>query len=133
MIGYCCICNFELDSFDGLNYCPNCGTSYPPLGVEDDVMLKINWQELRTLIIWAERWAGRGAKEFPDMLRFVYAAAKRLKTQCPERKGLTLTEEIEELREKYGEVETNLPSSPPERLSTNEVLEEVKEILKGDV
>jgi len=130
-IARCCLCEHTVESLEGLTCCPNCGTDYPPNLLTDDVTVQINWGDLRALVIWAERWAGQ-AKQYPDMLRFVYALAKRLRRQHPDRIVLTLAEEIEELRREYGRVETNLPQPPPERLTVVDALAEAEDILTGD-
>lgn len=36
--------------------CPNCGTQTPVMRVIDDIYVKLNWQEMRILTIYAQRW-----------------------------------------------------------------------------
>ena len=128
-MGRCVICNFEVESFEGLDSCPNCGTTYAPVFFVDDINIAINWQELRGLVMWAEFWAN-AHKESEDMLRFVYNQAERLEKQFPDRQRLTLYSEIEELRKVYDVEMHNIPEPPPKRLTLNDVLDEAQGIIK---
>lgn len=37
--------------------CPNCGTVHPPLKLAEDGLIKTNWQDIRILCIYAQRFA----------------------------------------------------------------------------
>jgi hypothetical protein len=37
--------------------CPICRTTVPPLKINQDGFIKINWQSIRVLAIYAQRWA----------------------------------------------------------------------------
>jgi len=37
--------------------CPNCGSKQIPLKISEDGYVKLNWQEIRILSIYAQRWA----------------------------------------------------------------------------
>jgi hypothetical protein len=63
------------------------------------------------------------------MLRFVYNAAKQLQAQHPEQPALTLDAEIQDLRQRYGRVETNLPEEPEARLTVSDAVQEANQIL----
>jgi hypothetical protein len=41
----------------GVKGCPGCTTALQPMKVSEDGYIKINWQELRTLAIYAQRWS----------------------------------------------------------------------------
>ena len=55
----CLKCRKEFDEteIEGAKECPNCHDRGVPMDVANDVMVKINWHELRMLCLWAERWA----------------------------------------------------------------------------
>lgn len=57
----CQVCLLEYHSSDviqqGLKACPNCGTMLPPQLIAEDGYVKVNWQELRVLAIYAKRWS----------------------------------------------------------------------------
>lgn len=36
--------------------CPNCGTKHPPLKLAEDGLIKTNWQDMRILCIYAQRF-----------------------------------------------------------------------------
>ncbi len=124
----CAVCDFEVASTNGLKACPSCGTKLLPVRPADDVDVLINWGILRTLVMWAERWAGRCVDEHPDMLRLVLNAAENLQAQHPDKAPLTLAAEIAKMRKHFGDVETNLPSVEP-RLAAHEAVEEAERLL----
>lgn len=96
--GFCTDCGHRVESFDGLNGCPKCGTRSIPCADEDQVTLSINWHELHILVLWAENWQ----RAHPDHCgRVVYAIAKRIAAQHPTRGALTLAEELGELARSY--------------------------------
>ena len=96
--GFCTDCGTVLESFDGLDRCPACGTTGLPCASGDQVSVSVNWHELRILVMWAENWARqhKGCTE-TDMSRTVYGIARRLRAQHPERIPLTLAEEMGEI------------------------------------
>lgn len=87
----------------GLSCCPRCETGAIPLEPVDDVLVRVNWRELRILVIYGERLGScvegeRGLKT----RRLVRAIARRLEAQHAERaKGvpLTFSGELELLRQ----------------------------------
>lgn len=105
--GFCIDCGLRIESFDGLSACPNCKSDSKPCGDANQVSVSINWQELRVLAIWAERWA----HEKLGGAGLVYAIALRLQKQHPGRIPLTLAGEIDQLKDQFGHgnVETNIP------------------------
>lgn len=58
----CAVCTAEFRADElklaGVKACPNCGSTMAPLKVSQDGYIKINWQDLRTLAIYAKRWSG---------------------------------------------------------------------------
>ena len=71
-----------------------------------DVQVNINWQELRILTMWAERWmihaCEQGWEGAPTCLEVVRAIAARLGAQHPALPALTFIGEVEEMREMFG-------------------------------
>lgn len=110
MSGFCTACGWKVVTFDGLKACPQCGSKGLPCDDADQVTVSVNWHELRVLCVWAERWAiekvepsnsgGRGT---------VYAIADRIRAQHPSRGSLTLSGDINELRDAGFDVKTNIP------------------------
>ena len=110
----CILCPFEVDESeltDDITCCPGCGTKYIPLSEKYDVDIKINWQELRTLVIWAERWAAEYNQSDPEMTNCVRACADRLGKQKPEMYKecpLTFFGELKQLEKEYPDMQQNV-------------------------
>jgi DNA-directed RNA polymerase subunit RPC12/RpoP len=106
VVARCIKCSDEFTDIqlEGVHACPSCGTKSIPMHPQEDVTLKINWHELRILIIWAENWArecDKNAENDPDhenMLLTIMTIAQRLQQQYPDKTKLTLFSEIRELR-----------------------------------
>lgn len=96
--GFCTHCGHEVSSFVGLNGCPACGSTGVPCAYRDQVDVSINWHELRILVIWAENYQ-RSLKEVGN--RAVYAIARRLQAQHPDKPALSLAAEIGEIAKRY--------------------------------
>lgn len=105
----CTLCYTEHSSekIKNTSKCPVCKTTLPPHKVEEDVVLIINWQELRALTIPAYRWYKMHAKSFdPDMFRAIEAILGRLYESRPEGAGtLTVEDELDELTEEGKNIE----------------------------
>lgn len=112
----CTVCGKEFSDDeipDGTKNCPNCGTIVTPCLISEDVNIKINWHELRILMIWAENWARQIDKDEPaneKHLLTIMTIAERLQRQYPDKTPLTLFGEIKGLRKHFGEnnIVTNL-------------------------
>lgn len=105
MSGFCIDCGLRVESFEGLEKCPNCNSASVPCYDENQVNISINWQELRILSIWAERWAlekrlGAG---------IIYSIAGRIEKQYPSLAPLTFAGELHQLKDEGYDVETNFP------------------------
>jgi hypothetical protein len=61
-VGFCTCCNYQVESFDDLTKCPQCGTTGVPCSYEDQRIISINLHELRLLCIWAENWQSQLAR-----------------------------------------------------------------------
>lgn len=77
--GYCTECGFHVDTFEGLNGCPSCGTKGLPCPDDWQITVSVNWHELRILSMWAENWQRQHQEQNPT--RVVYAIADRLRLQ----------------------------------------------------
>lgn len=115
---WCTLCGgrYTQEQIEGMDRCPGCGSSGVPCAPGQDYDLRVNWHELRILIIWAENWARQIAdkcREDNDPRRVVAAIARRLQAQKPDEIPLTLFGEIQNLRKEFGTVETNVTGPPP--------------------
>lgn len=124
----------------GLRCCPKCETTSLPCDPADDVEVKVNWHELRILVMWSERWAsldGIPKDESESMLRTVRAIARRISAQHADRAGklpLTFLGEIKQLRDAFGKVEQNVvrEEEPPLYPPTDKDLPgEIHDLLNG--
>lgn len=94
---------------------------------EEGVTIAINWHELHILTVWAENWASR-IKNNPDVtenpVQTVFAIAKRLQDQYPLLGPLTLSGEIESLKQdsRFKTIETHgIESGGPVSGGDNEI------------
>lgn len=104
----CLICGKEYshEELGDVEACPNCGTTTIPCDIKDDVIIGVNWHELRILTIWAENWArhldGNLEEGEEKNLLAIMTIAQRLQKQFPDKTPLTLFGEIKELRKELG-------------------------------
>ena len=56
-----CLAEFNREAVRVAGYkdCPHCHTVIPPMQIRDDGYVKMNWQDIRVLAIYAQRWAIR--------------------------------------------------------------------------
>lgn len=94
-----CYEEFSEEEIESATACPACGTSSVPMVIKNDVLLPINWHELRILTIWASNYA----EKLPDDSRMaLHKILKRLDKHRPEGcSALTLVGEIKELQEVF--------------------------------
>lgn len=132
-ISRCVLCRsvFTKKQIENSNCCPKCGATGFPMSIKEDVEIHINWHELRILSLWAENWARlcdkdkieKAEKEkyrYDPMINTIYAIIKPLQEQCPSFAPLTLSGEIRQIEEEFGDVQSNVPldaSLPPKRSS----------------
>lgn len=107
--GFCTECGAEIESFEGLDKCPKCGTRGIPCANKNQAKVDINIHELRILCMWAEGYVQQMKDEFEQArsAKVVRAIASRLLKQLPEGTILLLSDEIEEIRKKGFDVETS--------------------------
>lgn len=102
-VARCIICNEEFCEKDikAASCCPKCNNKGLPANPKDDVIIKINWHELRILCIWAENWARKCDKDNNEALKCVLTVnciARRIQNQHQDKLlKLTLSGEIEDL------------------------------------
>ncbi len=113
-VGFCTDCDFKVESFDGPSKCPNCSSTGILCSYDNQVTISINWQELRILCIWAERWAVKAieTQEGIDTSKggrgTVYAIADRIMKQHEGRAKttpLTMAGEFRQLKEQFPDME----------------------------
>lgn len=84
---------------EGTDSCPHCGNRSVPHDVDQDVVLHLNWHELRCLVIWAEAFV-LGTKADQDRERSWESLKTYLRKYRPEgAPPLTLYEDVEALAE----------------------------------
>lgn len=105
----CLNCNQESEP-GNYQTCPKCGSDGIPVDLEGMLTMRISRHELRILVIWAERWAMQADND--EMRRVVYGIADRLETQDVAAGPLTLVGEINQLRDAFPSLETNIPDPP---------------------
>lgn len=94
-----CYEEFSEEDVGDSEACPACGTCTLPMSIDEDILLPINWHELRVLTIWASNYA----EKLPDSSRIsLHKTLKRLdKYRPPGGAALTLVGEIKELQEHF--------------------------------
>ncbi|MCL6584613.1 MAG: hypothetical protein K6U11_13395 [bacterium] len=82
-----CRSEFTADQLRGVSCCPICGDTGQPLSLEDDVIIKINWHELRLLCSFAEKWSEylitSGQVATADNFMTIYSIIGALQEQYP--------------------------------------------------
>lgn len=53
--------------------CPHCGAMVPFLKMSEDGLIKINWQDIRVLAIYAQRWAKTFKKDLQGNIDHIKA------------------------------------------------------------
>lgn len=94
--GFCTECRHQVASFEGLNACPNCGSTGVPCANSRTVLVEVNWHELHLLGVWAENF-----QRAKNLGRVVYSVTKALEAQHPDLGQLTLAGELGEISKSY--------------------------------
>jgi len=96
-----CLSEFTDKEIEGATSCPSCNSTRRPIWISEDVLLPINWHELRCLTIWASNWA----ETFPDdedhndsKIWFQRLLNRINKLRPPGGGALTLVQEVKELQ-----------------------------------
>jgi len=96
-----CASEYSDEELNELNpdKCPHCGTPGIPMAISQDVMLPINWHELRILTIWASNWA----ENLEDDCKIdLMSVLKRLDKHRPKgAPALTIAGEFKELQQQF--------------------------------
>lgn len=105
----CVVCRAEFTDAEIQNAkaCPSCGGTGVPMAIAQDVDVRINWHELRILVMWAENFEQSALKNEPNhKLGVVAAIAKALSKFKPEGGApLRFAEEFAELQQEYPQAE----------------------------
>lgn len=103
-----CRSEFTDAEVEGHSACPRCGSRGVPMAISQDVSIRINWHELRILVMWAERWAEHMAKDptaLPDVTACVPAIARAIAAQHPAMPPLTFLGEMLKVQETFPDAE----------------------------
>lgn len=86
----------------GHKTCPSCHTAIMPMKIRDDITIKLNWQDLRVLAIYAKRWTtffDLTKKDDQDCMKaFNRLIEKLLMYQPPNSLPLTIENEVVEVK-----------------------------------
>jgi hypothetical protein len=108
-----CYSEFTFEELENTKECPECGTTVPPHAIDHDVLLYINWQELRALTIPAMQWYEENKDEVEvDIFLALEAIIDRINDARPEgAEALTMDAPERLLLEEYEEksIETLKP------------------------
>lgn len=102
----CIVCDALYVTTDGLTMCIICETKLLPVLIRHDVSVRINWQALRCIVMWAEKFAAQYYEKDPYMLRLVRHHADKMADEHPElskKLPLTLERELGAIREAFPE------------------------------
>lgn len=110
----CICCDLQVTSTEGLMGCPRCGCKHLPVDPQKDHTVVINLQELRCLAMWSERFcmAVKDEHEQGEMMRTLRGITNRLKSQIPAHSPLLLSDDLEQVEEVYGKVQSNIIRTP---------------------
>ncbi len=95
-----CAKEFSDDELEGHYSCPNCGCEGVPCAISEDVVVKINWHELRILGVWATNFAESTLDE--NQQKDLAAVLKRLEEQFPGKTPLTIRGELQQVADATG-------------------------------
>lgn len=127
----CVVCRAEFNEEEitaafeaGKTGCPACGDTGLPMAIAQDMLIRINWHELRILTIWADNYA-RQHKDNPGMAQSIAAIVKALEMQRPsgEFAALTIAGELQELanHSSFSEIEVVEPDGTRRKIEKKPV------------
>jgi hypothetical protein len=99
----CIVCESEFSGkeIEGVDRCPNCGDDSVPCSIDQDTTIKINWQELRILAVWAVNWAELrcGTRD----QECIHKIVDRLQLQKPDESfgSLIVEEEVQQIADTF--------------------------------
>ncbi len=95
----CIVCNHEYNIANarskGVSGCPKCATVINAMPIPHDGYIKVNWEEIRMLALFAQRWTSlfdRTNQGNKDTKRAIERICKKLEERKP-KTGYTLIEE----------------------------------------
>lgn len=95
-----CEKEFTDEEIRGMIKCPSCESIRPPVSIAHDILLPINWHELRCLTIWATNWMDSSDDYSTESTReWLQRLLNKIHKHRPEGGGaLTIAQEIKELQ-----------------------------------
>lgn len=113
-VQWCTTCGarFTEEEVTGKSSCPACGSKGVPCSTERDLVVEINWHELRILGIWASNWANAMSDVGEQGKGALRGILFRLQRQYPELPALSLGGEVRAIRQSglVSEISTNIPA-----------------------
>ena len=92
--------------------CPICKTSIKPMRIQNDGFIKVNWEEIRLVSIYAQRWAEKFDKTNPANMEYLRALRNiidRIQLYIP--RGARNLDPVEQVpRDKDGKLTKAIPS-----------------------
>ncbi len=107
----CVSCGVVVEESDSLTCCPNCGSQSVP-ALAEFLDIKITWQELRIICMWASNWAMEKCPE--ESQSTVKSIVERIAVQHAEqaqKSPLTMLGELGQLRDAGFKFKTNIPGA----------------------
>ena len=109
----CVICSSVFKDYEMMEQsrCPKCSTTLTPVNSRDDVFVKVNWKELRTLCMWAEQYVDHLPDNIQKEMRYyIMTVSERLQKQYPDKDKLTMFSEIRGLKELFDNTDIKIES-----------------------
>ena len=85
--------------------CPRCGNQGVPGDTRKKATITLTHHEWRILFMWAENWAAQCGRSEENFRSPIPGILSEVRKQAPDMPGLTLGEEVQEVANKFGEVE----------------------------
>lgn len=107
----CVDCGVVVEESSDLTCCPNCGSKGVP-ALAEFLDIKITWQELRIICMWASNWAMEKCPECSQST--VHSIIERIGAQHAERaekSPLTMLGELGQIRDAGFKFDTNIPGA----------------------
>lgn len=106
--------------------CPRCSTTIPPMRIRDDGYVKVNWQDMRVLVIYAQRWAqlfDTSKKGNRDALEALKNITKKVEESKP-KEGQELSPKEAPI---IGKMSTNTPQVQTKEITPMEALKKIRD------
>lgn len=102
-----CDAEFSEEAIKNYSVCPACGSIKFPLDISQDILLYLNWYEIRCLTIWASNWLENfDDSEINDTKIWFQKLLNKIHKYKPEGGGsLTIAQEVKELQKEFPNLE----------------------------